>query len=89
MDFEWDTGKDEATRRERNISLRSGVAIFAGRVVEWEDRRRDYGETRMRAVGQVGEAILHVVYTDRGQTRRIISVRIASRKERQLWLSRA
>jgi uncharacterized DUF497 family protein len=29
--------------------------------------------------------VLHVVYTDRGDVRWIISARVASRKERRLW----
>jgi len=41
----------------------------------------------MQAIGQVGEDIVFVVYTDRGDARHIISARLASRKERSLWHS--
>jgi len=51
------------------------------------DRRRDYGEERVIAIGEVDGEVLVVVYTDRGNTRRIISARRANRKERQLWQS--
>ena len=58
-----------------------------GPTLEKEDERRDYGEIRMQAIGQVGEDIVFVVYTDRGDARHIISARLASRKERSLWHS--
>jgi len=62
--------------------------VFASGVVEWPDDRHDYGEARFRAVGMADAILLHVVYTDRGAVRRIISARPASRKERMLWLLR-
>jgi uncharacterized DUF497 family protein len=36
-------------------------------------------------IGQVDANVLHVVYTDRGDVRWIISARPASRKERRQW----
>jgi len=39
------------------------------------------------AFGLVEEEVLVVVYTDRGDVRRIISARRANRKERKLWQS--
>jgi len=49
------------------------------------DDRRDYGEARVRAIGEVDGVVLHVVFTDRGDVRRIISARLADRKERARW----
>lgn len=56
--------------------------IFEGPTLEWDDARRDYGERRIRAIGQVDEDILFVVYPWKGAARRIISARLASRRER-------
>jgi uncharacterized protein len=39
----------------------------------------------MTAVGQADDDVLFVVYTDRGNVRRIVSARLASRKEREAW----
>ena len=61
--------------------------MFSGPVMTWQDTRRDYGEVRVVALGQVEGRVLVVVYTDRGDTRRIISARPAKRKERELWQS--
>lgn len=55
------------------------------RAIERADDRRHYGETRIRAIGVVGKLTLHYVYTQRGEVRRIISLRYANRKERDAY----
>lgn len=87
MKFEWDEAKHAKTLRERGVGLDDGARIFARPVLIWEDTRRNYGEDRFRAVGETDGDILHVVFTWRGDAVQIISVRRASRKEAQLWLS--
>jgi len=87
MDFEWDVAKSERNQLERDFDFEFASLIFAGPVVAWPDGRWNYGEARVRAVGKAGNLLLHVVFTDRGDTRRIISARVANRKERLLWLS--
>lgn len=47
----------------------------------FEDLRRDYGETRMIAMGLIGPRLHVVVYTDRPAGRRIISARKANDRE--------
>ncbi len=88
MLFEWDAAKHERNRRERGFGFDHAIRIFAGPVIEAVDARRAYGEVRIQALGQTGDDVLLVVYTQRGEVRRIISARLASRKERQLWQSR-
>ena len=85
MQFEWSDSKHAKTLRERGIGFDDAARIFGGRVVIWEDTRRDYGEERFRAVGETEGIVLHVVYTLRGDVVRIISVRCANRKERLAW----
>jgi uncharacterized protein len=51
----------------------------------WEDQRRDYGEERLRAVGETASDILHIAFTWRSGAMRIISMRRANRKETELW----
>ena len=60
-------------------------ACFEGDRLEYEDRRRDYGEHRYVAVGEVDGEVLFVVYAWRGADRRIISARRASRRERDAY----
>ena len=87
MEFAWDPAKSTANLATRGFSFALAASIFAGRVVEAEDRRHDYGEARTQAIGQATTgAVLAVIYTDRGDVRRIISARLASRRERAEWL---
>jgi uncharacterized protein len=65
------------------LRLRLRQPIFANGWVEVEDARANYGETRMKAIGQAEADILVVVYTVRGTALRIISARRANRKERR------
>jgi uncharacterized DUF497 family protein len=87
--FEWDPAKSEANAQARGISFARAAAIFAGRLLEWHDDRRPYGETRIRALGETAGVVLHVVYTRRGAAVRIISARRANRQERARWNSSA
>lgn len=85
-EFEWDEAKNEATRRTRGFGFNLAIRIFSGPLVEEPDTRRDYGELRIRAIGEFAGRVMVVVYTDRGEVRRIISARRANRKERAKWL---
>jgi uncharacterized DUF497 family protein len=85
MEFEWDEAKSEWTRRARGIDFATAARIFEMRVQTTLDDRRDYGEERIIAIGQVGGMVLVVVYTDRDGVRRIVSARLANRKEREIW----
>ena len=63
------------------------MRIFTARVHTTPDERRDYAEERFIAIGETEGEVLVVVYTDRGDVRRIISARRANRKERETWRS--
>jgi uncharacterized DUF497 family protein len=88
--FEWDEAKSEANLRDREFDFEFASLIFDGLTVEAEDRRRDYGERRIVAIGLADGVHLTVVYTDRASTRgqitrRIISARRSSRHERKIY----
>lgn len=85
MDFEWDRAKSERNKRERGLLFELGVLLFDSPVIERVDERRNYGEIRVRALGVVGGVTLHCVYTQRGEVRRIISLRYANRTERDAY----
>jgi uncharacterized DUF497 family protein len=86
MVFEWDDAKSLRNSRQRLLPFDVAIALFEGPTLEIEDSRRDYGEARVKAIGSVRNVILVCVYTDRqtqsGPVRRIISLRLANRKER-------
>ena len=85
MRFDWDCAKGERNRRERGFGFDFAALIFEGETLEWLDDRTDYGEARLRAIGKVDGLVVHVVFTDRDDVRRIISARLADRKERKRW----
>lgn len=89
MDFAWDTAKSERNRRERGFGFDYAARIFAGPTIDVVDRRRDYGEERLRAIGEIDGRTFVVVYTDRGRVRWIISAWKASGKELRLWRNHA
>ncbi|MEC8010445.1 MAG: BrnT family toxin [Pseudomonadota bacterium] len=94
MLFDWDDDKREKTLRERGIDFIDAALIWDDpRRQERTDHRFNYGETRIQTIGRVSFGILLVVYTERvnenGQdVARIISARMASKKERQQYESR-
>jgi hypothetical protein len=83
--FEWDPRKEEDNLRKHHFDFTTATLIWAGPVLEKIDDRREYGETRIIATGDVGGRIIVVVYTWRGETRRIISVRKANSREKSLF----
>ena len=85
MDSEWDEAKRQANIVKHGIDFVDAIEIFASKFIETEDRRRDYGEQRYRAVGQLGDQIIQVAYTWRGERRRIISARRAGRNDRRAY----
>ena len=87
MIFEWDEAKEARNVRQRGLDFGTAAGMFSGHVMTWQDTRRDYGEVRVVALGEVEGRGLVVVYTDQGDMRRIISARPAKRKERELWQS--
>jgi uncharacterized DUF497 family protein len=87
MLFEWDEAKSRRTLSERGFGFDYAARIFLGPTLEKQDDRRDYGEVRMQAIGEVAGDVLFVAYTDRSDARNVISARLANRKERRLWHS--
>lgn len=83
--FEWDAAKSEANLRTRGFDFAYAALIFDGPTLETDDDRVDYGERRVRAIGRVKDDVLFVVYTWRGDTRRIVSARKANRRERDAY----
>ena len=90
MRFEWDHVKSAANLRERGFDFEFATLIFDGPTFEVEDRRKDYGERRMVAIGIADRIHLTIVYTDRQSikdeiVRRIISAHRSNRRERAVY----
>ena len=59
--------------------------VFETERVTVVDDRRDYGETRFVTVGDVNGRMVILVWTQRGETCRIISMRKANDREKSAY----
>jgi uncharacterized DUF497 family protein len=85
MKIEFDPAKSERNARDRGLPF-DLVADFDFENAEIiEDDRRNYGEVRYRAIGRMGNMIAVVVFTIRDDALRVISLRLAGRKERMRY----
>jgi uncharacterized DUF497 family protein len=83
--FEWDNAKSERNRRDRKLPFDLAAMLFDRPTLERLDIRNDYQEHRIQAIGMIGSVALVCVYTDRYDARRIISLRRANRRERNVY----
>jgi len=81
MQITFDTNKDKANIEKHGVSLADASGFEWDDAVTWEDERKDYNEARMCAIGYIGNRLYYVVYVDRDEARRIISLRKANMRE--------
>ena len=81
MDIAFDPAKNEVNRTKHGLDLATAqhfdFATALGRI----DARTDYGEQREVAIGFIGERLHVLVFTRRGATIRVISLRKANKRE--------
>lgn len=86
MAFEWDDAKNRANLEKHGLSFEEASLIFDGPVLSARDDRFAYGEERWITIGAIAEiVVIVVVHTDRKGVTRLISARLANRKERQRY----
>jgi uncharacterized protein len=85
LQIEFDPDKDARNIRLRGISLARAETLLQGFVVDRVDERREYGETRIIAIGEIDGREFVCVYTQRSETYRVISLRRAKRTERYVY----
>ena len=79
MRYEWDETKREETLLKREVDFAS-MDYFDWETAVHQASNRD-GETRWSTLGLIGNRLYHVVWTERGQSIRIISLRKANSRE--------
>jgi uncharacterized DUF497 family protein len=85
MDISFDPTKRDATLANRGLDFADAGLIFAGRTVTVQDTRFDYGEDRYITAGYLKGSCVVLVWTPRGETRRIISMRHDHASEEKSW----
>jgi len=85
MDFEWDDAKADTNLRKHGVSFSEAMTIFGDALsITGYDPRHADDEDRFLTMGSsVAEQLLVVSHTDRGGNVRIVSARVATRRERK------
>ncbi len=85
LKFESDEKKDRINREKHGISFETAAYVFYDEFyIEMYDFEHSIDEDRYIAIGMVGD-LLFVVFTERGETIRLISARVATESERRLY----
>lgn len=85
MKFEWDENKNIINKEKHKISFETAVYVFNDPYyIEMFDFEHSVDEDRYIAIGKVGD-VLFVVFTERKDTIRLISARLATNAERGLY----
>jgi uncharacterized DUF497 family protein len=84
VNFEWDETKNYQNLHKHGMDFDDVWEVFEGPLLVALDSRTDYGEDRLTGIGLLGSRIVVVTFTILdAQTRRIISLRKASKHERK------
>jgi uncharacterized DUF497 family protein len=82
-DVTYDPEKRAKTLAERGLDFDDAVQVLAGPTIEVLDDRTDYGEERFQTVGLLNDRLVMIVWTPRGETRHIISMRKCNEREKE------
>jgi len=88
MVVDFDPQKRNRTLAERGLDFARADEVFAGRHFTAEDIREDYSEPRHITVGKLDGRMVILVWTPRGEIRRIISMRKANEREQARYANR-
>lgn len=87
MEITFDPVKDTANIKKHGMSLVEANRFEWETAIIWADMRWDYGEARMIGFVLIGTRLYCVIFTDRGNARRIISLRKANEREVRRYVS--
>lgn len=88
MQFEWDERKNRLNIEKHGIALSNAWHVFEQPLLIRLDERKDYGEPRWIALGDLNGTVVVLVFTRRGETIRVISIRKGNKHERQIYQNR-
>lgn len=83
MEVEFDPAKNRKNIALRGLSFELATTFDFDSALIVVDDRRNYGEDRYRAIGLLNATVAVMVFTMRGKSLRVISLRHANRKERK------
>jgi hypothetical protein len=86
--IEFDNTKREITLFTRGLDMARANEVFDKSHLDQIDVRKDYGEARIRTFGYLDKRPVFIIWTYRGNIRRIISMRRANEREIQKYEGR-
>jgi uncharacterized DUF497 family protein len=81
MRIEFDPTKDALNKIKHGVSLSMAAELDWESALVWVDDRFEYNEIRMIALAPKTAILYYVAFVDRGEVRRVISLRRANRRE--------
>lgn len=81
----WDERKRQANLRDHGLDFDGCDAVFDYPVVVAEDTRQPYGEQRLNLLGWFVDRVVHLTYSERGETLHVISLREATKHEARAY----
>jgi len=87
--FDWDPEKTRTNFRDHGVSFETATEVFQDyfAIEDLDPRSAVHGEERYLITGMGGGSLLTVVYTERGETIRVISARGAEKHEHDNYCS--
>lgn len=85
MRITFDPAKRALTLDKRGLDFALAGLVFSNRHMTRADDRQDYGEDRFISIGRLGRDVVVLVWTPRGDARRIISMRKANGREKAFF----
>jgi len=85
MQIEFDSAKRDKTLAERGLDFARAAEVFAGIHFTGQDDRVVYAEDRFITAGMLDSRLVILVWTPRGEVRRIISMRKANDREKDFY----
>lgn len=84
-EFEWDEEKAQLNLKKHGISFEAAAKVFGDvNRIEIYDEAHSIQEERYITIGMAGD-VLFVVYTERNPRIRLISARLATAREREMY----
>lgn len=84
--YEWDEAKRRENLRKHGVDFAIVEGFAWERSIIFEDVRERYLERRWVVFGPIGDRLYALVFTERGDVTRVISLREATKRERKLYV---
>ena len=81
----WDEEKRRANLRKHGFDFADAGMVFDGVTYTYEDDRLTYAEQRFVTLGALRELGVSIVHTEEGDHVRVISMRKATKREREIY----